>query len=119
MYVEQKRVSSDEEDTETTPVKSKRGKSDKSKDEENHEEDSKPPEDEDFDLSEEDCGRRRSARVRTLRARKKEPSPEYLPSDLDDLNLDFDSGDDDFVVRSKRRKKKLAVVGMLNLYSNI
>ena len=104
-------MSSDGEESETTPVKSKRGKSDKI-DEENHEEESKPPEDEDFDLSEEDCGRRRSARVRTLRARKKEPSPEYLPSDFDDLNLDFDSGDDDFVVRSKRRKKKLAVVGM-------
>lgn len=56
---------------------------------------------------EEDTGRRRSARVRNLRARKKSPSPDYLPTELEESDDDyFDDDDDEFTLKSKKRKKK-------------
>ncbi|XP_053404414.1 remodeling and spacing factor 1-like isoform X2 [Mercenaria mercenaria] len=59
------------------------------------------------DLSEEDTGRRRSARVRNMRARKKSPSPDYIPSELEESDDDFfDDDDDEFKLKSKKRKKK-------------
>ena len=76
--------------------------------------DIKPPEDLDLDsnLSEEETGIRRSARVRSLRARKKkEPSPDYVPSEIEDFLAESET-DDEFVVKSKRKKKKLLEFGM-------
>ena len=73
----------------------------------------KPPVDLDpsSNLSEEDTGIRRSARVRSLRSRKKkEPSPVFVPSEIEDL-LDDSETDDEFVVKSKRKKKKLIEFG--------
>jgi hypothetical protein len=66
------------------------------------------------DLSEEDTGRRRSARVRNMRARKKSPSPDYVPSDLD-VSDDFldDDFDDEFILKSKKRKKREPKEGII------
>ncbi|KAH3811873.1 hypothetical protein DPMN_140290 [Dreissena polymorpha] len=51
-----------------------------------------------------DMGLRRSARVRTLRARKKSPSPVYLPSESEEHTDDFD--DDEFTLKSSTRKRR-------------
>ena len=71
-------------------------------------------------LSDEDPGVRRSQRVRNLRARKRRsPSPEFFPSDIegffhddDEFQLDEvlddyddDDDDDDFSLRKKRKAK--------------
>ncbi|KAH3811913.1 hypothetical protein DPMN_140330 [Dreissena polymorpha] len=52
----------------------------------------------------EDMGLRRSARVRTLRARKRSPSPVYLPSESEEHTDDFD--DDEFTLKSNTRKRR-------------
>lgn len=61
------------------------------------------------ELSEEDTGRRRSARVRSMRARKKKsPSPDYVPSEFEESEDEFiyNDDDDEFTLKSKKRKKK-------------
>ena len=58
------------------------------------------------ELSEEDTGRRRSMRVRTMRTRKKSPSPEYVPSESEELMLVEDEDDEEFMLKSKKRKKR-------------
>ena len=70
------------------------------------------------DLSEEDTGRRRSARVRNMRARKKSPSPDYVPSELDVSDDDFfdEDDDDDFRLKSKKRKKREPKEGTVIIY---
>ena len=104
-FYSQKKKATSDEDFKSKSVKSKGGKSSTSK----------PSEEKDSDLSEEDTGRRRSARVRNLRSRKKEPSPDFIPSELEDFITDLDSDDEEFVVKSKRRKKKQVMVGAYNL----
>jgi len=45
-------------------------------------------------------------RVRTMRTRKKSPSPEYVPSESEELMLVEDEDDEEFMLKSKKRKKR-------------
>ncbi|KAL4220405.1 respiration factor rsf1 [Mactra antiquata] len=63
------------------------------------------------ELSEEESGRRRSLRVRNMRARKKSPSPDFIPSELEEsedeyIPVDEDDEDDEFMIKSKKKKRK-------------